>query len=131
MPLSQQEIFNKVMTHLFAQGEPAKNEHDECAYRGLDGKQCAVGCLIPDELYDKKMEGWEVTEVFYRFPNVRDYLGKDNIFLLTVLQALHDGYGGFIGVWNSTEEMRKAARRIAEDYDLDASILDTLSFADR
>lgn len=131
MSLSQQEIFNKVMTHLFAQGEPAKNKRDECAYRGLNGKQCAVGCLIPDELYNKKMEGQSVTEVFYRFPNVRDYLGKDNIFLLTALQDLHDKDYGFIGVWKSTEEMRKAARVIAEDYDLDASILDTLSFADR
>jgi hypothetical protein len=28
-----------------------------CAYRGDDGDKCAVGCLIPDHLYDARFEG--------------------------------------------------------------------------
>jgi hypothetical protein len=28
-----------------------------CVYRSLDGKMCAVGCLIPDALYDSSIEG--------------------------------------------------------------------------
>jgi len=29
----------------------------QCLYRGPDGKKCAAGLLIPDELYNPKMEG--------------------------------------------------------------------------
>lgn len=28
-----------------------------CAYRGVSGRRCAVGCLIPDEIYDRDIEG--------------------------------------------------------------------------
>lgn len=52
MPLSNQEIFNKVVTHLRAQGRKAVSYFDSrCKYRAPDGAKCAVGCLIADEHY--------------------------------------------------------------------------------
>jgi hypothetical protein len=34
-----------------------------CEYRDARGNQCAIGCLIPDELYDPLMEGSGVSAV--------------------------------------------------------------------
>lgn len=31
-----------------------------CKYRGANGRMCAVGCLIPDDKYDREMEGASV-----------------------------------------------------------------------
>lgn len=45
-----------------------------CAYRGYDGSMCAVGCLIPDELYDKEIEGLGSEMVLDYHPNIKGYL---------------------------------------------------------
>lgn len=55
--MNLQEIFNKVYTGLRDQGfERAVNERGNCMYRAPDGKKCAFGHLIPDELYKPEME---------------------------------------------------------------------------
>lgn len=48
-------ILKTVTDHLVAQGGPAMSGHN-CVYRGESGSKCAVGCLIPDELYDPVIE---------------------------------------------------------------------------
>jgi hypothetical protein len=53
---TDQEIFDTVAKHLLAQGERAITENGACAYRGVEGRKCAIGCLIPDEVYDPNME---------------------------------------------------------------------------
>ena len=61
--MNRQEVFDKVRTHLLAQGRKSVihcgTYEETCAYRSLDGS-CAVGCLIPDELYDPEIEGTTV-----------------------------------------------------------------------
>ncbi len=58
-----QDIFDTVAVHLIEQGEPSVDATGSCQYRdgvGANGKMlmCAIGCLIPDEMYDKvRMEG--------------------------------------------------------------------------
>ncbi len=54
--MTKQEIFDKVKAHLLAQGKRAVNGDGNCMYRGMDGTKCAVGCLIPDELYTPLLE---------------------------------------------------------------------------
>jgi hypothetical protein len=98
--LTKKEIFLKVREHLRTQGEPALNEDDQCAYRSTNGKMCAIGCLIPDELYDPKIEGAAPTMQPTNEPakllrtvlkesgiNVDD---EQTISFLEVLQAAHD-----------------------------------------
>lgn len=53
--LSKQETYNKVAAHLLGMKRRAMNG-GSCAYRTLEGERCAVGCLIPDEMYDPSME---------------------------------------------------------------------------
>jgi hypothetical protein len=63
---SAQEIFDYVTPLLFAQGQrsmlPSQFPDDEdgeptCAYRGEGGLRCAIGHIIPDELYNPNIEG--------------------------------------------------------------------------
>lgn len=54
--MSRQEIFDIVSSNLLMQGDKSLRESGGCAYRGKDGKKCAVGWLIPDEEYTPRME---------------------------------------------------------------------------
>lgn len=50
-------ILDKVVTHLVTQRARAMTPQDEgCAYRGENGTMCAVGCLIPDDIYSPDIE---------------------------------------------------------------------------
>lgn len=68
--MNNQEIFNKVYTHLYKQAQPALRHSDfidgpgpACAYRGEGGTMCAVGCLIPDDVYTPEIEGVGVSRL--------------------------------------------------------------------
>jgi hypothetical protein len=56
--MDRQMIFDRVTKHLAEQKRPAMDEDEEgCAYRGADGRKCAIGCLIDDEHYAPELEG--------------------------------------------------------------------------
>lgn len=136
--MDAQSIFDKVATHLFTQGVQSKNLEDTrqpCAYRGANGTSCAVGCLIPDELYEPWMDQpGTVTadtclyEVVSERPAIGDHLNYwVNGDLLNQLQGVHDNDD----LWCSTDQMRDQLRLVAERHGLDPSILNTLQFGDR
>lgn len=56
-------IFGLVKSHLLAQGQrslmPERNalSSADCAYRGIKGMKCAIGCLIADQYYTTELEG--------------------------------------------------------------------------
>jgi hypothetical protein len=88
--MTRQEIFNKVADHLLTQGKPALfDEIGDCAYRGQDGSMCAVGCLIPDELYTPEMELKSV-DTLLNAEFVLPGFFYDNYTLLSDLQRIHD-----------------------------------------
>lgn len=88
---SAQEIFNTVAAHLHKQGRPAYAEDGwSCSYRTNSGLSCAVGCLIPDKLYNPKFEGRaaaNVISLLYRW-GLADW--REHVALLEALQGLHD-----------------------------------------
>ena len=49
------KLINTIATHLAKQQKRSVTEKG-CAYRGDGGTMCAVGCLIPDELYTDRIE---------------------------------------------------------------------------
>lgn len=83
-----QNTFNIVAAHLLKQKKQSiKEDGIICLYRGPNGLKCAAGALIPDELYNPKMEMSECT-----VPVVADVLtqcGHDPSFV-SGLQWLHD-----------------------------------------
>jgi hypothetical protein len=60
--MTNQEIFTTVRSHLLAQNARSFDpERRLCVYRDWEGKKCAVGALIPDDIYALNMEGKPVT----------------------------------------------------------------------
>lgn len=94
--MNTQEAFTTAARHLLTQKERAIKSNfnnllvSMCAYRGEDGKKCAVGCLIPDELYLKEMEGWPVRRLVIDFPSIASLFKDVDVSLLKKLQFLHD-----------------------------------------
>ena len=129
--MTAQEIFDTVLAHLRKQGEAAKSYEGECVYRGPDGTSCAVGCLIPDELYDPLIEGLSAYEIMTGSRPQHDqcewaeamalvttriakHIGVEHSPLLEELQIAHDSHlaGKGITAW----ECKMQAT--AENFDL-------------
>lgn len=103
-PENNQEVFDFVVEKLYRQGKKStalkENATDEtetyCVYRAKDGCKCAVGHLIPYDLYTAKIEGhtvWSLMNDDIEEPKVKkvaDYLKKFDINLLNLLQQAHD-----------------------------------------
>lgn len=53
-----EELSAKVRDHLIKQhAQSISLESAGCRYRGSNGTMCAVGCLIPDDVYADSLEG--------------------------------------------------------------------------
>ena len=100
--MTRQEIFDKVASHLLTQNakstlpinlheQMSSNLYASCAYRGEYGMACAIGCLIPDELYEERYEKKSMDHC-----DVLDLLTKlgfaDEFSLLNAFQCVHDQY---------------------------------------
>ncbi len=97
--MNNQEFFTKTVTHLRQQGAksflrnldgtPMMGEmRPQCAYR--DGpRSCAVGCHIPDDLYDSSLEGVTVYSIM-RKPDLSPIWSGVHPDLLGCMQSVHD-----------------------------------------
>jgi hypothetical protein len=130
--MTPQEIFDTVATHLFTQGERAGifvDEDDdsgpefECRYRTPHGAKCAVGVLLPDEVYDPAMEGCSVLGICDSSFQVPSWIASTPN-LLRDLQQVHDEPLS----WYNDKSMLDDLRIVAERYDLDVGVLTNLSF---
>ena len=87
--MAEQEIFDTVAQHLLTQGEKA-TDGVTCRYRTPSGLKCAVGCLIPDELYKPEMESLNAWALIPRVRNALPGVSQDDADFLGGLQELHD-----------------------------------------
>ncbi len=130
MTRSLQNIFDTVAEHLLIQSEKSILG-GSCAYRGEDGRRCAIGVFIPDEYYDESMEGItlgcipdnvdELAGDEVRFcqalrNNGIDVYNDKTIELLRMLQRVHDAH--LIKNWP------EKLYWVAERYGLDASVVE-------
>jgi hypothetical protein len=96
-----QELFDKVVAGLRAQGSKSVDRErrcneftetaelvDVCKYRSKDGKKCAAGILIPDDLYQPNFEGTVVD-------GVAKFESDDAELLVRDLQYTHDKHEMF------------------------------------
>lgn len=109
--LTNQQIFDKVATHLLTQKTKSMDGF-QCRYRGPNDAKCAIGCLIPDEVYKCSMEGCTV----YDSPIADLFLPSQRSFL-NMLQVTHDKYPAHI--WADM------LINIAINSQLDSSIVNT------
>lgn len=99
--MNKQKTFNTVRDHLLAQGRRSKRRARKsdpapgssiCLYRSPAGLSCAIGCLIPDDVYDPSIEG---DPVYCLPPKIRKALGirtDEDEELLFSLQNVHDNH---------------------------------------
>lgn len=111
--MTNQQIFNKVVKHLLKQGVKSINR-GKCLYRGPSGLKCAVGCLIPDKLYIKEIEGktiggMTIFSIYYSIlANIlkKSGVGTKSFVLLDCLQDIHDHQ--IVKHW--PEDLKQAAK---------------------
>lgn len=87
--MTEQEAFDIALAGLRKQGKPSKNNYS-CLYRGPDGTRCAVGFLMPDELYKPE---YDVNNSSGGLLAVAEYLKVDYGFLASMQSYMHDGLG--------------------------------------
>lgn len=108
---------------LQAQGWAKSTDYDDrsCRYRGFEGRKCAVGHLIPNELYSDDFEGigvpiWEDQDGLFG-DALRTVLAKIGIAphdfdFVQRMQSRHDD------ATNSPVLLREAFEDFADDYSL-------------
>lgn len=92
-----QQIFDKVVGHLLAQKAVATEVRESiefCRYRTAEGLECAVGCLIPADLYKPEMEEQSVEDLAEKnfIPMPAEHR---KLWLLNELQWAHDSAKGY------------------------------------
>jgi hypothetical protein len=99
--MDKQAVFNKVAEHLLTQNVRCIGVDNRCAYRDPDtGRRCAIGCLIPDELYKEEMEGWGITDLLITnspLSKALDVVTEEDWDFLAGLQNIHDR--GMVSEW--------------------------------
>ncbi len=123
--MTKQEMFDTVATHLFSQGKQALYGDGTCAYRGDEGTKCAIGCLIPDDVYTEDMEGRGIAENLsedWDFPVLRRLFNTQHKQELAFdLQAVHDQADPF-----TEKYIRQRMEVVAKAHGLSDAILRTL-----
>ena len=112
-----QEVFDYVIGHLVSQGKQSIQMEggESCAYRGDNGAKCAVGVLIPDEVYNDVMEGDSVDGLIENFPRECMITGiKKHKDILNSLQNMHDSFSA----WQNQDSFSRKAQHIADLYNL-------------
>ena len=84
-----QTIFDIVTKGIISQGGPSYDDSSEivsCCYRGPDGRKCAAGWLIPDNMFDPAMNNMIISEV----PEMLPDKFRDELSFIRQLQRIHD-----------------------------------------
>ncbi|OQB08945.1 MAG: hypothetical protein BWY21_00997 [Parcubacteria group bacterium ADurb.Bin216] len=85
----QQEIFNIVIQGFKKQDWMPSYADGRCFYREPSGLQCAAGMLIPDEIYDAKMEQNCITGLATKLRE-RNWKYLPEMSFIQDLQSIHD-----------------------------------------
>lgn len=128
-----QTAFNTIVRKLHAQGSAAYKD-ERCQYRTPDGRACAVGVLMTDD--DIATLGTQECEIdvnaltasvtaLFRKCLLPPAIQMLPLAFLWSMQAAHDcpAIEGYVGAawW---ERFLDRSRNVAEQHDLDASVLD-------
>lgn len=99
--MTNQEAFDRMLLHLKEMKHRSVvvemrvgYKVDRCAYRGNGGDKCVIGCLIPDELYERGIERKGIDSLLFdksdRFPQIKELFRGVSSSLLSDMQGVHD-----------------------------------------
>lgn len=124
--MTNQEAFDRVAKHLFAQKQrclrPIKSILYEdpvtvCSYRNAIGQKCAIGALIPDELYKPSYESMRIDSLLVKEEAMTELFKGTSVALLIDLQAVHDGFSQ-TDLKQLLDSWRHSLQVVASRYDL-------------
>lgn len=119
--MNAQEIFDTAAVGVIRQGRQSANAFGTCVYRGPNGRKCAAGFLLPDEVYDPSMDcddeetgqgtGW--SNLVKRFSSRLPVDLINNSDLIADLQSCHDNASFYSSefVQDFIREATETARR--------------------
>lgn len=85
---TKQELMSKIKLEF--KGKSLAHETPRtCLYRGPEGKKCAVGLFIPDELYSQAFENRSYFSLTNKNPELRKFMPMDEESM-NALQFVHD-----------------------------------------
>lgn len=116
--MNAQEIFDTVAIHLLTQNKKSVYFGVQCRYRAPNNLKCAIGILIPDDIYTDDMEGLGVGGLLDSYdisPTLPKYFMKHRD-LLAALQLVHDK--------NDPEYWKGELVSVSTIFDLDPKILE-------
>jgi hypothetical protein len=119
---TDQTAFDAVVRHLAK--APCRAVIDSaCQYRTPDGGKCAIGALIPDDLYRPQYEHQGVSTLLqprHALKVVREAFKDVNLNLLRALQMAHDG----VDNWSPTGfTSARLLENIARHFGLGMTVL--------
>ena len=97
--LSPKDIYQRVSEHLLTQRAVSEDDNGSCRLRSPEGRKCAIGSLVCDDVYEPELEGVGIS--YYRHAqdgkllqalfasNVNAY-DPNIIDLLIELEEVHD-----------------------------------------
>lgn len=92
--MDTQQAFETAVKHLRKQGCRSQQRETisiTCMYRLPENNlKCAVGALIPDEIYRESMEGIGIAGLLADFPKLKGLFKNVDIDMLEDLQRIHD-----------------------------------------
>lgn len=118
--MTPQEIFDRVVEHLYKQGNRSTDTR-LCRYHNEDGTKCAIGVLIPEDIYFEEIDQ-NNRSIKYLLAQYKDKFPEwmhENVALLSELQSVHDKQHN----WSSVENMVKALYSVAQYHNLNSDII--------
>jgi hypothetical protein len=115
--MTPQQVFDSVVYPLIAQNARATGDDGvRCMYRAPDGRRCAIGWVMPDDVYHKTLEFMGIRHIAPQLLNTNygDAYARflyRHMDLLRALQDMHDA--------RYPEEWPRCLRAIAKQHGLD------------
>lgn len=119
-PITLQDIFNAAWQAFIVEDKPPANTGDGCEYLTADGRRCAVGLVLPEDVARAAHSSFQ--PLHRRHPalfadDVRANDARLDEFQAALHDALCDPYQA--GVWAQDRDQREEAYRgVAEEFGL-------------
>ena len=126
--MNNQQAFSSVVSHLaFQKGRSMGT--GGCLYRGANNRKCAIGALIPDQLFtgdfdsgsdfENAFGSYCVGHLITRYGPIRELFAGVSTDMLSDLQRMHDD-------WLLGEDILPKLQDVASRYDLLLDHLDPI-----
>lgn len=127
--MTLQEAFNHICRSLLVAPHPSAHSRPlgttSCLYRGSNDTKCALGHLIPDNLYDRNMEDLDSDELLANFPDLLNVPGISAFTSdqLRLLQQYHDdAAAAFVRTQLLVSDWQRLIREALTNFAADTSL---------